>query len=83
MYAEIQAWTQRQGKLTVERMCQLAQVSRAGYYRRLAEVEPAEEEMTVRDAIQKIALEHKRRYGYRRITAQLRRQGMVVNHKRS
>jgi len=82
VYAEIQAWTQRQGKLTVERMCQLAQVSRAGYYRRLAEVEPAEEEMTVRDAIQKIALEHKRRYGYRRITAQLRRQGMVVNHKR-
>jgi putative transposase len=63
-------------------MCQLVQVSRAGYYRRLAEVEPAEEDMTVGDAIQKIALEHKRRYGYRRITAQLRRQGLVVNHKR-
>lgn len=63
-------------------MCRLAQVSRAGYYRRLAEVEPAGEEMTVRDAIQKIALAHRRRYGYRRITAQLRRQGLVVNHKR-
>jgi putative transposase len=82
VYAEIQAWTQRQGKLTVERMCQLAQVSRAGYYRRLAEVEPAEEEMTVRDAIQKIALEHRRRYGYRRVTVQLRREGLAVNHKR-
>ena len=82
MYAEIQAWTQRQGKLTVERMCQLAQVSRAGYYRRLAEVDPAEEEMTVRDAIQKIALENRRRYGYRRIKLQLGREGMVVNHKR-
>jgi putative transposase len=63
-------------------MCQLAQVSRAGYYRRLAEVEPAAEDMTVRDAIQKIALAHRRRYGYRRITIQLGRQGMIVNHKR-
>ena len=28
------------------------------------------------------ALEHQGRYGYRRITAELRRQGMAVNHKR-
>jgi putative transposase len=32
--------------------------------------------------IQQIALEHRRRYGYRRITAELRRRGMPVNHKR-
>ena len=38
--------------------------------------------MEVRSAIQKIALEHRRRYGYRRITAELRRRGMLVNHKR-
>ena len=38
--------------------------------------------MEVRSAIQRIALEHRRRYGYRRITAELRRQGMRVNHKR-
>ena len=37
--------------------------------------------MTARDAIQKIALEHRRRYGYRRITVQLRRQWLLVNHK--
>ena len=30
----------------------------------------------------KIALEHRRRYGYRRVTAELRRRGMAVNHKR-
>ena len=41
-----------------------------------------EEEMEVRSAIQQIALEHRRRYGYRRITAELRRRGMLVNHKR-
>ena len=63
-------------------MCQLGQVSRAGYYRYLLEVEPAGEDMLVRDAIQKIALDHQGRYGYRRITAQLRRQGLAVNHKR-
>lgn len=36
----------------------------------------------MRSIIQQIALEHRRRYGYRRITAELRRRGMQVNHKR-
>ena len=38
--------------------------------------------MIVRSAIQQIALEHRRRYRYRRVTAELRRRGMMVNHKR-
>ena len=63
-------------------MCQLARVSRAGYYRHLAEKEPEKEDMEVRDAIQKVALEHRRRYGYRRISAELRRRDFSVNHKR-
>jgi putative transposase len=71
-----------QGRLSIERMCYLAQVSRAGFYRSLAEKSPAEETLEVRSAIQKVAIEHGRRYGYRRITAELRRQGMQVNRKR-
>jgi putative transposase len=71
-----------QGGLSVERMCWLAQVSRASFYRSLAERMPTEEEMEVRSAIQQIALEHRRRYGYRRITAELRRRGMRANRKR-
>src|ERR1700681_4284008 len=71
-----------QGSLSIERMCQLAQVSRAGFYRYLQGREPVEECMTVRSAIQEIALEHRRRYGYRRVTAELRRRGIMVNHKR-
>ena len=67
--------------LTVERMCALAGVSRAGYYRHWQTSAPRQEETAVRDAIQRVALVN-RRYGYRRITAQLRRQGLVVNHKR-
>ena len=72
----------QQGSLSIERMCQLAPVSRAGFYRSLQEWHPVEEEMAVRDAIQHIALAHRWRYGYRRITAELRRRGLLVNHKR-
>jgi putative transposase len=71
-----------QGSLSIERMCELARVSRAGFYRSLQEQRPVEEGMEVRSAIQRIALEHRRRYGYRRISAELRRRGMQVNHKR-
>src|SRR6266576_4127377 len=38
--------------------------------------------MELRSAIQQIVLEHRRRYGYRRIAAELRRRGMLANHKR-
>ena len=71
-----------QGNLSIERMCELARVSRAGFYRSLQEEVPAEESIEVRSAIQRIVLEHRRRYGYRRVTAELRRRGMLVNHKR-
>jgi len=70
-----------QGELTVERMCALAGVSRAGYYRHWSASAPRAEETGVRDAVQRLALAHKH-YGYRRIAAQLRREGWTVNHKR-
>jgi putative transposase len=70
-----------QGELTVERMCVLAGVSRAGYYRRWQASAPRQEETTVRDAIQRVALKN-RCYGYRRIAQELRRDGLVVNYKR-
>jgi ACT domain-containing protein len=50
-----------QGSMSVERMCQLAQVSRAGFYRYLQERTPVEEDMELRSVIQQIALEHRRR----------------------
>jgi putative transposase len=71
-----------QGSLSIERMCQMVPVSRRGFYRSLQEQQLLVEEMEVRAAIQQIALEHRRRYGYRRITAELHRRGMQVNHKR-
>ncbi len=68
--------------LSIERMCQLAPVSRAGFYRSLQEREPVKEEMEVRATIQQIVVEHRRRYGYRRVSAELRRRGLLVNRKR-
>jgi putative transposase len=70
-----------QGELTVERMCVMAGVNRAGYYRYWGASAPRQEETAVRDAVQRVALAN-RRYGYRRIAAQLRRDGIVANHKR-
>ena len=72
----------QQGELTVERMCILAAVSRAGYYRfLLPSADTDEEGSQLRDAIQREAIES-RHYGYRRITRALRAQGWEVNHKR-
>jgi putative transposase len=73
---------QLQGNLAIERMCLLAQVSRAGFYRYLQAAAPAEEEVEVRAVIQEVALAHRRRYGYRRVTAELHARGLCVNHKR-
>jgi transposase InsO family protein len=63
-------------------MCHLAAVSRASYYRSLEETAPEEAETAIRAAIHETALAHRRRYGYRRITKDLQRKGMIVNHKR-
>ncbi len=44
-------------QMTMLRMCELGQISRAGLYRFDPEVERREEELDLRDAIQRIALE--------------------------
>ena len=71
-----------QGTISIERMCRLARVSRAGYYRFWRAHAPRQHDTQVRDAIQCIALANGRHRGYRYITHQLRRElGLVVNHK--
>lgn len=71
-----------QGSLSIERMCQIGQVSRASFYRSLEQEDSIDRDMEARSEIQKIVLEHRRRYGYRRVTAELRKRGMSINHKR-
>jgi putative transposase len=68
--------------LTVKRMVELAQASRASFYRFDNETESgADPDMDLRDSIQQVALEWPS-YGWRRITAELGRRGWTVNHKR-
>jgi putative transposase len=73
--------TPPQGGLGIERMCALAGVSRASYYRHWRRVAPGREQTELRDRLQRLAVGH-RHYGYRRLTALLRREGWAVNHKR-
>jgi transposase InsO family protein len=61
--------------------CDIARVSRAGFYRHYEEHEPRQADVALRDLIQRIALEN-RFYGYRRVSAELDHRGVVVNHKR-
>ena len=70
-----------QGELTVVRMCGLAQISRAGFYRHWEAQEPRQEEMELREAIQQDWIAH-RPNGYRSVTRRLHRLGWVVNAKR-
>ncbi len=75
------AETQGDPHTSVQRLCQLGGVSRAGYYRHFEAHAPARADADLRDVIQRISLAH-RHYGYRRITAQLRREGQIANAKR-
>jgi len=67
--------------MTVEVMCALAQVSRAGYYRFLTTPAAGDKDIDLRDAIQRIALEWPT-YGRPRITAELQRRGWRVGPNR-
>jgi len=72
-----------QGNSTaIERLCRLAGVSRASYYRFWRTSAPRSHDTTVRDAIQHLALANGPHRGYRLITFQLQQQGLIVNHKR-
>jgi transposase InsO family protein len=62
-------------------MCELLKLSRASYGRHWQASAPRQEETAARDAVQRVALAN-RGYGYRRVAAALRREGLAVNHKR-
>jgi len=65
----------------VNQLCQAGGISRAGYYRFLGQGEAKREDMELRSAIQKVALEWPA-YGHRRVHRELIRRGWRVNHKR-
>jgi transposase InsO family protein len=67
--------------IPLERLCRLALVSRAGFYRWRDASEAVDRDLDLRDEIQRIALEFPY-YGWPRVTRELGDRGWRVNHKR-
>jgi putative transposase len=65
----------------VSALCAMTGLNRAGFYRSRLPRQGIPVQMELRDEMQKIALESPS-YGYRRITAELRRRNFDVNRKR-
>lgn len=74
---------QQQKLVNVSKVCSRLGVSRSGYYKwlRRKQPQPDPDELNLRSEIQEIALTYNR-YGYRRITVELRNRGTTVNHKK-
>ena len=69
-------------QLSIIQSCYALEVSRSGYYKWMNQPQSVPSVKTdLRDQIQEIALDFPR-YGYRRVTAELRSRGYVVNSKR-
>ncbi len=71
------------GRLSVARMCKLLGVSTSAYYGWVGRDHAAviNKDAALLEEIKKIILEFAG-YGYRRVMAELRRRGSIVNHKR-
>lgn len=67
--------------IALERLCELGQVSRAGFYRWQHALPAIDQDLDLRDEMQRIALEFPY-YGWRRMKKELKDRGWVVNHKR-
>ncbi len=67
--------------MSIRQLARTLQVNRRWYYARLAQGEPVDPDVELRDAIEQIILEFSG-YGYRRVTHALVRAGWSVNHKR-
>lgn len=59
----------------------MAGLSRSTFYYQVKAQESADKHATLKAAIKAIYERHKGRYGYRRITAELRQSGHFINHK--
>ena len=62
-------------------LLRVAGLARSTFYYQQGVLQAVDKYAAVKDQIKAIYEQHKGRYGYRRITAMLRRQGVVINHK--
>jgi transposase InsO family protein len=57
-------------------------MARATYYYHTKRLQEPNRNEDIRQSISRIYDTHKGRYGYRRVTAQLRSDGIIINHKK-
>lgn len=74
-------WNDLRTKLTVKELCNVLELPRSTFYRWLQRTEDLKDD--IEEKVKDVCLRHKFRYGYRRVTATLRKMGLYVNHKKS
>jgi len=67
--------------IPLQRLCELGQVSRAGFYRWQQRSPAIDPDLDLRDEMQRIAVEFPY-YGWRRMRKELEDRGWIINHKR-
>lgn len=77
----IQAYPEERSETAIQDLCVALNVSRSWFYERPNSLLPDEADTQLRDRIERIVLEFPG-YGYRRVTAELKAQGEIVNHKK-
>ena len=63
-------------------MLKFFNVSKSTYFYNINNYNKADKDYDLRIEIKNIFLKHKERYGYRRITLELRNNGLIINHKK-
>lgn len=69
-------------KYPFKMLLKIAGISRSVYYYHINKKDKDEKNIGIIDKIKEIYYENKRRYGYRRITLELKNQGFNINHKK-
>jgi len=70
-----------QKEIPISKACSSLNISRRTYYNNATRDTANNNDRSVKEAINKIALEYSK-YGYRRITKEMHRRGQLVNHKK-
>ena len=68
-------------KHKVSLLIEISELPRATYYYHAARLAQADKYSEIKQQITEIFAEHKGRYGYRRVTQELRNRGYIINHK--
>ena len=68
-------------KYKITALIEVAGLPRSSYYYYVSQFEKADKYSKIREKVKDVFHEHKGRYGYRRITAELRNRNITINHK--